>query len=81
MLRADDGDPATLAPLHELDAGLRRIAEETFHARGGQGETMPGAAAVAGRGRVDLRFAADGAGDIYLLTKSDGMIRRVGGVR
>ena len=34
-----------------------------------------------GRGRVDVRFAEDGAGELYLLTKSDGMIRRVVGVR
>jgi mono/diheme cytochrome c family protein len=81
VLRADDGDPTTLAPMHELDAGLRRLVEETFHARGGQGGTVPGAAAVAGRGRVDVRFAEDGAGELYLLTKSDGMIRQVVGVR
>jgi hypothetical protein len=27
VLRADDGVAATLAPFHELDAGLRRLAE------------------------------------------------------
>lgn len=79
--RADDGDPATLAPIHELDAGLRRLVEETYRARGGQGETLPGAAGVSGRGRVDLRFAEDSAGELYLLTKSDGLIRQVVGVR
>ena len=76
VLRADDGDPTTLAPMHELDAGLRRLVEETFRARGGQG-ALPGAAAVAGSGRVDLRFAEDAAGELYVLTKSDGMIRQV----
>jgi mono/diheme cytochrome c family protein/glucose/arabinose dehydrogenase len=81
VLRADDGDPTTLAPMHELDAGLRRLVEETFRARGGRGDTLPGAAAVSGRGRVDVRFAEDGAGELYLLTKSDGMIRQVVGVR
>lgn len=81
VLRADDGDPSTLAPIHELDAGLRRIAEETYRARGGQGATLPGAAAISGRGRVDLRFAEDNAGELYVLTKSDGMIRQVVGVR
>jgi glucose/arabinose dehydrogenase len=81
VLQADDGDPTTLAPIHELDTGLRRLVEETFHARGGQGDALPGAAAVAGRGRVDLRFAEDGAGELYLLTKSDGMIRQVVGMR
>jgi mono/diheme cytochrome c family protein len=80
VLRADDGDPTTLAPIHELDTGLRRVVEETFHVRGGQG-ALPGAAAVSGRGRVDVRFAEDRAGELYLLTKSDGMIRQVVGVR
>jgi hypothetical protein len=64
-----------------LDVGLRRLVEETFRARGGKGNALPGAAAVSGRGRVDVRFAEDSAGELYLLTKSDGMIRRVMGVR
>jgi mono/diheme cytochrome c family protein len=81
VLRADDGDPTTVAPIHELDTGLRRLVEETFRARGGQGDALPGAAAVSGRGRVDVRFAEDSAGELYLLTKSDGMIRQVVGVR
>jgi mono/diheme cytochrome c family protein len=79
--QADDGDPTTVAPIHELDTGLRRLVEETFRARGGQGDALPGAAAVSGRGRVDVRFAEDRAGELYLLTKSDGMIRQVVGVR
>jgi mono/diheme cytochrome c family protein len=81
VLRADDSDPTTLAPIHELDTGLRRLVEETFRARGAQGDALPGAAAVSGRGRVDVRFAEDSAGELYLLTKSDGMIRQVVGVR
>lgn len=81
VLRADDDDPATLAPIHEVDAGLRRIVEETYRARGGLGAALPGAAAVSGRGRVDLRFAEDGAGELYIMTKSDGMIRQVVGFR
>jgi hypothetical protein len=79
VLRADDGNPTTLAPLHEIDAGLRQIVERTFRERGGRGETLPGAAAVSGRGRVDLRFAEDRDGEIYILTKSDGIIRQVVG--
>ena len=81
VLRADDGDPGTMAPIHELDTGLRRLVEETFRARGGRGAALPGAAAVSGRGRVDVRFAEDSAGELYLLTKSDGMIREVVGLR
>jgi mono/diheme cytochrome c family protein len=81
VLRADDGNATTLAPLHEIDAGLRRITEETFRARGGRGDTLPGAGAVSGPGRVDLRFAEDNDGEIYILTKSDGMIRQVVGFK
>jgi len=81
VVRADDGNATTLAALHELDAGLRRITEETFRARGGRGETLPGAGAVSGRGRVDLRFAEDNDGELYVLTKSDGMIRQVVGLQ
>jgi mono/diheme cytochrome c family protein len=81
VLRADDGNPTTIAPIHEIDAGLRRIVEQTFRTRGGRGETLPGAAGVSGRGRVDLRIAEDAAGELYILTKSDGMIRQVVGFR
>ena len=80
VIRADDGDPTTVAPIHELDTGLRRLVEETYRVRGGGG-ALPGAAAVSGRGRVDVRFAEDSTGELYLLTKSDGMIRHVVGVR
>jgi mono/diheme cytochrome c family protein len=81
VLRADDGVPATLAPIHEIDAGLRRLAEDTFRARGARSESLPGAAAVSGRGRVDMRFAEDNEGELYVLTKSDGMIRQVVGLK
>jgi hypothetical protein len=30
---------------------------------------------------VDVRVAEDSAGELYLLTKSDGMIRQVMGIR
>jgi glucose/arabinose dehydrogenase len=81
VLAADDGNPTTLAAMHEVDAGLRRLVEDTYHARGGRGAALPGTAVVAGRGRVDLRFAEDAAGELYVLTKSDGMIRQVVGLK
>ena len=56
-------------------------SKETFRARGGRGDALPGAAAVSGRGRVDMRFAEDDAGELYILTKSDGMIRQVVGFK
>jgi mono/diheme cytochrome c family protein len=81
VLKADDADPATVAPIHEMDVDMRRITEETYRKRGGKGQTLPGMAMVAGRGRVDLRFAQDNEGELYILTKSDGMIRKVVGAR
>ena len=81
VLSADDGNPTTLAAIHELETGLRRLVEQTFRLRGGRGDALPGAAAVSGRGRVDLRFAEDGSGELYVLTKSDGMIRQIVGFK
>ncbi|HEY7499580.1 MAG TPA: PQQ-dependent sugar dehydrogenase [Vicinamibacterales bacterium] len=81
VLRADDGVAATIAPMYEVDAGLRRMVEATFRTRGGRGDALPGAAAISGRGRVDMRFAEDANGELYILTKSDGMIRQVVGFK
>jgi mono/diheme cytochrome c family protein len=78
---AHDGNATTVAPMHEFDAGVRGLVEQTYRARGGKGDTLPGAAAVSGRGRVDLRFAEDEAGELYVLTKTDGMIRQIVGVK
>jgi Glucose / Sorbosone dehydrogenase len=87
MLAADDGDPATLAPIHELrirwndrvyDA-MFPIAEAAYHARGGKDPDLPGTATVSGEGRADARFAVDNAGELYLYTKTDGTIRAVTG--
>ncbi len=79
VLAADEGDPLTVAPIYEMDSRLRELTEATFRERGGKGDALPGMAMVAGRGRVDLRFAEDNDGELYVLTKSDGMIRRVVG--
>ena len=81
VLKADDDDPATVAPIHEMDIDMRRITEATYRKRGGRGQTIPGMAMISGRGRVDLRFAQDDEGELYILTKSDGMIRKVVGAR
>lgn len=81
IVAADDGRPTTLAPIHEVATDLRRRTEEKFRERGGKGQVLPGFGAVAGRGRVDLRVAEDEDGELYVLTKSDGMIRKVVGAR
>jgi mono/diheme cytochrome c family protein len=81
VLAADDGNPLTLAPLHELGTRLRALSEETYRRRGGKGAGLPGRGAVAGPGRVDLRLAEDNDGELYVLTKGDGMIRAFLSVR
>jgi hypothetical protein len=55
------------------------ITEAEYHARGGKDPDLPGRAAVSGEGRVDARFAIDAAGELYIYSKSDGMIRAVVG--
>jgi mono/diheme cytochrome c family protein len=78
---ADDGDAKTVAPIYEIETTLRRMVEETYRERGGKTSTLPGMAAVSGPGRVDLRFAEDNDGELYLLTKADGVIRKIVGRR
>ncbi len=81
VLAADDGKPLTMAPLHELGTQLRTLAEDTYKRRGGKNPGLPGRSAVAGAGRIDLRLAEDSDGELYVLTKGDGMIRRVVNVK
>jgi hypothetical protein len=98
MTSADDGNPATLAEMHPLEvlwdnprdaAGPQRferlyeIVLDEYRGRGGQRNTLPGAATVSdltGGGRADIRLAMDHAGELYVLSKSDGMIRAITGV-
>ena len=77
VLAADDGNAKTVAPIYEIETGLRRNAEESYRERGGKTLPLPGMGAVAGRGRVDVRFAVDNDGELYVLTKADGLIRKV----
>jgi len=97
MLAADDGKPSTMAQIHQLkiswknpdtaDAGERvydsmfPIAEAAYHARGGKDPDLPGAAKVSGTGRADTRIAIDAAGEMYIHTKTDGVIRQVVGAK
>lgn len=78
---ADDDRAATLATRYEIESDIRLLADSAYRARGGKGETIPGASQVSGRGRVDLRFAVDNQGELYVLTKADGIIRKVVGAR
>jgi hypothetical protein len=94
MLAADDGNPKTLAEMHpvrirwskpgggsELYGSMAPITEAAYHARGGTASGLPGTAAVAERGRSDIHFCVDLDGELFILSKSDGMIRAVVGSR
>ena len=93
MLAADDGNPKTMAAMHEVkilwndpsdapDAGKRvydtmmPIVKATFRARGSKADNMNGKGRVSGE-RADVRLAVDAAGEMYVYSKSDGMIRRI----
>lgn len=85
MISADDENPASLAAVHELRirwngetyATMFPIVEAAYHARGGQDPNLPGTSTVSGDGRADIRLAVDSAGELYILSKSDGVIRAV----
>ena len=55
------------------------ITEMEYQARGGKDPDLPGRGTVSGDGRSDARFAIDGSGELYIYSKSDGMIRAVVG--
>lgn len=53
------------------------IAKAAYHARGGKAAILPGRGSVSGEGRADAHVAVDGAGELYLFTKTDGMLRAI----
>ena len=92
MIAADDGNPKTLAAIHpmgllwqnaggkeELYPSLTPIVIATYHARGGKAELLPGFTAQVSKGRADIRLAVDGRGELFVISKSDGMIREIVG--
>jgi hypothetical protein len=58
-----------------------QIVEIAYEFRGGQDDRLPGNADVTGGnvGRADIRLQEDEAGELYILSKSDGMIRALVG--
>jgi hypothetical protein len=58
-----------------------QIVERAYEFRGGEDPNLPGNAAVTGGsvGRADIRIQIDEAGELYILSKSDGMIRAIVG--
>ena len=72
-----------MAERHEIRIGWQGqtydtmfpIALAAYHARGGQSPVLVGRSLISGEGRADANLAVDGAGELYVFTKSDGMIR------
>jgi len=86
MLAVDDGDPKTMAEMHDVKIAangevfprMAPIIEVAYHARGGKAPHLPGAERVPG-GRSDIRLAMDRDGELYIMSKSDGVVRAVVG--
>ncbi len=55
------------------------INEMIYHSRGGKEEHLASRQKVANQGRADARLAVDANGELYIYSKSDGMIRQVVG--
>jgi hypothetical protein len=55
------------------------IAQAAYHFRGGKASNLPGRALVSGDGRADAHVALDASGELYIFSKTDGMIRLVVG--
>lgn len=92
LIAATDGNPTTLAAYSEITTTLPSLVQERLRLNppaplfgagrpGGPGAGRGGAPAGPRPLRVELRIATDEAGEIYILTKSDGVIRRVMNIR
>jgi glucose/sorbosone dehydrogenase len=87
MLAADEGNPSTMAAMHEIKTlwnmqvypTMFPIVQAAYPLRGGKNPTLPGRALVSGEGRADAHVSTDAAGELYIFTKTDGMIRVVTG--
>ena len=62
-------------PVTELKLGAQAVLRELTLTQGGGVVTLM--ALVGGPNRVDLRFGQDEAGELYVLTKQDGKIRKL----
>ena len=54
-----------------------QIVEDGYEARGGTDSNLPGSANITSGGRADIRLQVDESGELYILSKSDGMIRYI----
>jgi hypothetical protein len=66
------------SPSRVILGPMFQIVEDGYEARGGADPNLPGSAAVTGsNGRADIRIQVDDSGELYILSKSDGMIRYI----
>ena len=93
LLTADVSKPQTTVEMHptalrwtrpgstspEVYGSMYPLTELVYHQRGGTAKNLPGFAKVPNGGRSDIHFWSDSNGDLYLTSKSDGMIRKVVG--
>ena len=80
LLAADDGDPATVAPIHEIDTGLRGSGGPRPTARAAaRAQSSPAPPRSPVVGAWTCGSPSDDSGELYVLTKADGMIRKVVG--
>ncbi len=90
MLAADDGKAETMAAFHPVEllwqsaggkedryGSMAPIASAGYHARGGDAPILPGFTSNVAKNRADIRLALDRKGELYIMSKSDGMIREV----
>jgi hypothetical protein len=76
LVAATDGDIKTMAPYTEIKTDLRRLVAERVRARSPATKPLD-APGRPGEMRIDVRLATDSDGEIYVLTKTDGMVRRL----
>src|SRR5206468_2175379 len=53
------------------------VVETAYHDRGGKSPRLAGRPELVFGGRADVRFSIDAAGELYLYSKGDGVIRKV----
>jgi hypothetical protein len=77
LLAATDGDPATTAAFSEIKTDLIPRIDEAMATRAPGPPPATTSSAPPPPRRIDMRLATDSDGEIYVLTKSDGMVRRI----
>jgi hypothetical protein len=78
----NDGEElyGTLTSSDAVRGPMHQIVDAAYHFRGGTDPNLPGGASVTGAfGRADIRIQVGADGELYILSKSDGMIRAITG--